>query len=398
MPDRDYRSLQVASITHVITGWGAGDLTLAYMDHPFGADQSYGPYPSWEDTKTWWAAYRQQLGKKTEASFAYRRHSDLFVLVRDEPALYANHHADESDQAALRRTETLHNGVNLYLGAEALHESIVSNNLGNHARSRAAAYAAMDIRAWKRFSFSLSAREEVYRSWSARFSPTVAAGAWISPTLKFRASASSAFRIPTYTDLYYSDPANQGNPNLRPERAWTYDAGFDWNPTTRIRATLAVFERRERDGIDYYRTSPNSLWQALNIDSLNFTGVESGLHVALSRAQSLDLRYSWLLGVQDTVPIGYTKYSFNYPTDSGVVAWQAGFKGLVLRSRVGVLNRRGRDPYALWDVYAALSRGRHVHPFLQVSNITGTSYEEIDGVKMPGQTLIGGVELVLARH
>jgi hypothetical protein len=42
-----------------------------------------------------------------------------------------------------------------------LHESIVSNNLGNHARSRAAAYAVVDFRALKRFSLTLSAREEV---------------------------------------------------------------------------------------------------------------------------------------------------------------------------------------------------------------------------------------------
>ncbi len=86
IPDRDYRNLQFASTTHLITAWGPSDLTLAYMDHPFGADQFYGPYPSWEDTKTWWAGLQQALGKKTTASFAYRRHSDLFVLFRDQPA------------------------------------------------------------------------------------------------------------------------------------------------------------------------------------------------------------------------------------------------------------------------------------------------------------------------
>jgi iron complex outermembrane receptor protein len=395
IPDRDYRNLQFASTTHMITAWGPSDLTLAYMDHPFGADQFYGPYPSWEDTKTWWAGYQQALGKKTTASFAYRRHSDLFVLFRDQPAIYTNHHVDESFQAAVRRTEPLSNSASLHFGAEALHESINSNNLGIHARSRAAAYAAADFRALKRFSLTLSAREELYRSFSAEFSPTVAGGIWISPTLKFRASASRAFRVPSYTDLYYSDPANQGNPNLRPERAWTYESGVDWSPTSRVRASVTVFERRERDGIDYYRTSPTSLWQALNIDSLNFTGVENSLRVALPKGQTLDLAYTWLLGVQNTVPLGFTKYSFNYPTDSGVVAWQGSIRDrFTFRTRVGVLNRRERDPYALWDLYAAMPKGR-VHPFLQISNVTSTSYQEIQGVVMPGRTVIGGIEYVL---
>ena len=395
MPDRDYRNLQLASDTHLATGWGASDLTLAYMDHPFGADQFYGPYPSWENTKSWWAGFRQQLGKKTEASFAYRRHSDLFVLFRDQPEIYTNHHSDESWQAALRRSEDLSNNISLHYGAEGLHESILSNNLGNHARSRAAAYAAVDFRALRRFSLTLAAREEVYRSFTGEFSPTVAGGVWLSEKFKLRASASRAFRIPSYTDLYYSDPNNFGNPALRPERAWTYEGGLDWTPSSRWGGEVTVFDRRVRDGIDYYATSPSGPWYALNIDNLEFTGIESAVRFRPARSQTLDFRYTWLRGTQDTVPNVYTKYTFNYPTDSGVVAWQASlWNKLLVRSRVGVLNRRGRDPYGLWDVYTGYSGGR-VHPFVQVANLTNTSYQEILGVAMPGRTVLGGIEWVL---
>lgn len=397
IPDRDYRNLQFASTTHLLSELGFTDLTLAYMDHPFGADQFYGPYNSWEDTKTWWAGVRQALGKKTTISFAYRRHSDLFVLLRDDPPVYTNHHHDESEQVAVRRQENPKPAVTVSYGLEGLHESIVSNNLGTHARSRAAAYGAVDFRALRRFSLTISAREEVYRRYSGELSPTVAGGVWVSPVLKFRASASRAFRVPTYTDLYYEDPANLGNPHLLPEHAWTYEGGLDWTPSTKWRGSATVFERRERNGIDYYRNSPNDPWQALNIDNLNFTGTETSLRFAPSHKETIDLRYTWILGSQDTVPVGATKYTFNYPTDSGVIAWQADFHGVLCRSRVGVLKRRDRDPYALWDLYAGYSRWQ-VHPFLQLSNVTATSYQEIQGVQMPGRTVIGGVEWVLARH
>jgi iron complex outermembrane receptor protein len=391
-PDRDYRNLQLESDTHARTALGSSNLTLGYMDHPFGADQFYGNFNSWEDTKTWFAGVQQVLGQKTTASFAYRRHSDLFVLYRDRPEVFTNHHSDESYQAAVRRRESVSASTAVFYGVEALHESIESNNLGDHARSRGAAYAAVDFRALRRFSLSLSAREEVYRRFSGEFSPTAAGGVWLSPKVKLRASASRAFRVPGYTDLYYHDPGNVGSPNLRPERIWTYEGGVDWAPRAKVRGEVTIFERRERDGIDYYRSSANDIWRALNIQNLDFTGVEASLRVA-----TVDIRYTGLRGVQDTIAAGFTKYTFNYPTHSGVVNWQAALgRGVVLRTRVGVLDRRGRDPYALWDVYAARSKGA-VHPFLQVSNLTATSYQEILGVQMPGRTVIGGIEWVWRR-
>ena len=395
MPDRDYRNLQLASITHLTSGWGASDLTLGYMDHPFGADQFYGDYNSWEDTKTWFAGFRQSFGERTSASFSYRRHSDLFVLYRDQPEIFTNHHADESWQADLRRREPVNPNTTVFYGVEALHESIVSNNLGNHARSRAAAYGAVDFRALRRFSLTLSAREEVYRSFSGEFSPSVAAGYWLAPKVKLRASASRAFRVPSYTDLYYHDPANLGNPNLRPERAWSYEGGLDWAPAARLRGDLTIFERRERDGIDYYRSSPTDLWRAVNIDSLNFTGVETSMRFDARSAGTIDFRYTALRGVQDTIPVGLTKYTFNYPEHSGVVIWQAVVaKAVQFRTRLGVLDRRDREPYALWDIYSAYSHGK-VHPFFQVANVTSTSYQEVLGVQMPGRSFMGGLELVL---
>jgi iron complex outermembrane receptor protein len=278
----------------------------------------------------------------------------------------------------------------VFYGVEALHESVISNNLGDHARSRAAAYGALDLRALRRFSLSISAREEFYRRYSGAFTPTISGGAWLSTKVKLRASASRAFRVPGYTDLYYHDPANLGSPGLRPERAWTYETGVDWIPSAHARAELTVFHRRERDGIDYYRSGPNDIWRALNIENLNFTGVEAGL-----RVRAFDFRYTGLHGVQDTIAAGFTKYTFNYPTHSGVVSWQGTLPGGIIgRTRIGVLDRRARDPYAVWDLYAARSKGK-LHPFVQLANVTSTSYQEVIGVPMPGRTIVGGIELLI---
>ena len=68
---RDYRSLALASTTY----WRGSAVTLALSDRPFGADQFYGNYNSWERTKTWLASARQKLDDKTDVSFAFRRHT-----------------------------------------------------------------------------------------------------------------------------------------------------------------------------------------------------------------------------------------------------------------------------------------------------------------------------------
>jgi iron complex outermembrane receptor protein len=63
-PDRDYRNLAIDSATHWLSPLGASDVTLAYDDRPFGADQFYGNFNSWEDTKTWFASLRSGRTRK----------------------------------------------------------------------------------------------------------------------------------------------------------------------------------------------------------------------------------------------------------------------------------------------------------------------------------------------
>jgi iron complex outermembrane receptor protein len=277
---------------------------------------------------------------------------------------------------------------------EGFHDAIVSNNLGDHTRSRAAAYVEADFRALRRFSLTVGAREEIYRSFSGQFSPSVAGGVWLSPEWKLRAAVSRAFRIPTYTDLYYSDPANLGNPNLRPETAWSYEGGIDWTHSHKLKASATVFHRRETNGIDYVRASLTDRWLPVNFDRLRFTGVETSLSVQPAASQQIDIAYTGLHGAQAALGDLFSKYVFNYPSSSAVVSYRAGFHQLLFRTRLGILNRRARDPYALWDIDAGWNT-RRVRPFLQLGNVTSTQYQEVAGIPMPGSSVVGGVEFVL---
>lgn len=396
-PNRDYRNLSLASSTGITTALGSTSLLLGHTDRPFGADQFYGNFPSWERTRTWFAAARQQLGEKTQAAFAFRRHTDLFVLYRDRPQVFTNRHAVEGYQTTLRRREDLGPNARLHYGAEGLRDSIVSTNLGTHHRNSGAAYAALDLRALGRFSFSAGAREQIYGRGHSTLSPTLAAGVWLNQRVKLKASASHAFRLPSYTDLYYQDPANRGSPDLRPEKAWSYEGGADWHWSSRLRGELTLFHRRETDGIDYVRATPADIWRATNIHRLRFTGVEASLSARLGRTQQLDFRYTVLHGAKEALGTVQSRYVFNYPEHAGVAAWTGAMPGgLMARVRLGAIRRLGRDPYALADLY--LSRGgRRLRPFLQLTNLGNTYYEEIPNVPMPGRGILGGLEYVFSK-
>jgi outer membrane cobalamin receptor len=396
-PDRDYRSISASSDTWVKTGLGQSHLLFAGSDRPFGADQFYGNFPSWERTKSWFTSLGQDLGRGTTVDFAYRRHSDEFVLVRDNPSLYENNHISRSWQGAVRRNSTLSNDFKLAYGVDAQGDVIDSNNLGHHSRNRGAGYINGDFQFLHRVFLSLGAREEVFTGGRNEFAPSFSGGVFLGRGWKLRASASRAFRLPTYTDLYYSDPANLGNPLLKPESAWSFEGGPEWNLGGRVSAEATAFHRRERNDIDYVRSSPDVPWQATNIDNLNFTGVEAAVRFRLPRSQELNLSYTALHGSQEALPGLTSKYVFEYPAQNAVVAWIGTFKNQVaVRTRVGVIQRVESDAYPLWDLSFSRASG-WLRPYLQLSNLSNTEYEEIPGVAMPGRSVVGGLEFVLRR-
>jgi iron complex outermembrane receptor protein len=224
-------------------------------------------------------------------------------------------------------------------------------------------------------------------------SPSLSGGAWLSGKLKLRAAASRAFRLPTFTELYYSDPDDLGNSHLKPESATSYEAGADAYFRSNLKASLTVFQRRDSNLIDYVRANPDDIWQATNFDKLHFTGVEATASWQPRAAQNLAVSFSALHALDATASILESKYAFNYPIQSAVVEWRGTVAhNFIARTRVGVMNRIGINPYAVWDASASYGAGR-VRPYLQLTNITSTVYQEIAGVAMPKFGIVGGVEL-----
>jgi iron complex outermembrane receptor protein len=421
MPDRDYSNEDASSESWASTRLGISDLLFAASDRSFGANQFYGPYNSWERTKGWFASGRQELGSRTQAAFGYRRHTDEFVLLRDNPSVYENNHIDGSWQASLRHTFPVTNSSVLLFGLESDGDSIRSNNLGIHARNRGAGYVDLDLRPTKsRWNLSAGLREELFSGGlQSALAPHLAGSYRLTDKLKLRAGGGYGFRLPTYTDLYYSDPVTIGNPNLKPESAWSGEAGADWTPTNRLSLTATGFYSRQHNTIDYLRyltttppansvlpaTCPTDTWCAINLSGLHFAGVESSAKWIPAKGHTVQFAWTEVIGAQPPLNGLQSEYALNYPVENLRATWTAALKhSLTVTNSVALTKPYQQpgnppwnaNPYPVWNAAVTRDAGK-LRPYLRLANLSNTGYQEINGVAMPGRSITGGVSLWLGR-
>jgi iron complex outermembrane receptor protein len=418
MADRDYRNEDASSESWLSSRLGISDLLFASSDRSFGANQFYGSYNSWERTKVWFASGRQELGSRTVAAFGYRRHTDEFVLLRNAPSVYENNHIDGSWQASLRHTLPVTNSSVLLLGLESDGDSIHSNNLGLHARNRGAGYVDLDLKPSKsRWNISAGLREELFSGGlQSALAPHLAGSMRLTNQLKLRASGGYGFRLPTYTDLYYSDPATIGNPKLKPESAWSGEGGADWAPSGHLLLSATGFYSRQHDTIDYLRAAslPNSLlpswclvntWCAVNLSGLRFAGVESSATWVPAKGQKVQLAWTALIGAQPPLNGLQSEYALNYPVQNLRATWTVALKHALIVTNSVALTKPyqqlgnppwNANPYPVWNAAMTRDAGK-LRPYLRLANLSNTGYQEINGVAMPGRSITGGLSLWLGR-
>jgi iron complex outermembrane receptor protein len=407
MADRDYRNEDASVENWLGSRLGVTDMLIAISDRSFGANQFYGPYNSWERTKGWFASARQELGSRTVAAFGYRRHTDEFILLRNAPSVYENNHVDGSWQASLRRTVPIANPSLLLFGLEADGDNIRSYNfsggvtsfaLGLHARNRGAGYVDLDLRPSKRrWNLSAGAREEIFSGAAHAFAPQLSGSLRITDQLKLRASGGYGFRIPTYTDLYYSDPATIGNPNLKPESAWSGDGGADWVFSTRLSLSVTGFYSRQHDAIDYVRADATQKWHAVNLSGLRFAGVEAYFNWTPAKSQTVRISWTALHGAQSALNGLQSEYIFNYPVQNIHASWTVALgHAFAIGNSVQLAQRYRQTVYPVWNAELTHDSGRY-RPYVRFGILSNTGYQEITGVAMPGRSITGGIAFQLGR-
>jgi iron complex outermembrane receptor protein len=213
------------------------------------------------------------------------------------------------------------------------------------------------------------------------------------------ASCGKSFRIPTYTELHYDTPANQGNPDLKPEQAWTYESGVRWREKG-LGANFSLFLRDEEDVIDWSRTSKLDPWKARNIAEIRTQGVELGLDFypgaifSTTFVSTVNVAYTYLDSDRDTGGLE-SKYALDHLRHqfhgSILLDW---FDTLTQAVKARYEERVIGDSYVVVDTRLAY-KSRRYELFLDITNLFDEDYVESGFAPAPGRWIIGGIKLQL---
>jgi iron complex outermembrane receptor protein len=366
---------------------------VRHQRRAFGANGFYGASPSkeWTDQTLLAVSRHRTAGAWTwSARGLYRLHNDHFRWDINRPGFAENRHRTNAAEGTVTLTRDAPTGRRLTLGATVGGDWIRSSNLGRHQYNKASAFAEALWPLATRATVTAGLRVDRYSVFGSTASPSVSAASWLTSAVRLRASVGHAFRIPSFTELYYSDPANLGSPDLRAERGWSADAGLDWTPA-RWTVSTSVFRRWDQDVIDWVRATPDDVWRSTNVRDVTASGVE----LSVSRTWGGTWVRAYYAGLIVDAPslALLSKYVLEYARhQSGVsvaTPLVAGVRGaLTLDHR----DRLDGQTYVLGSLRLSRKVGRG-DLFVDVRNLFNQHYREIAGVDLPGRWATVGVSL-----
>ena len=177
------------------------------------------------------------------------------------------------------------------------------------ARVELAGSASVKWRPIERLGLSAVIREEMYGKEWTPIIPAFFVDGVLSKVgnIVAKASVSRNFRFPTLNDLYFLPG---GNPNLRKESGWSYDAGLSFAVGKKgvysLNGSATWFDSYIHDWILWLPTT-KGFFSPRNIKDVHAYGVElkANLDVALAKEWqlSLDGSYSWTPSINQGEPI-----------------------------------------------------------------------------------------------
>ena len=371
---------------------------LAVGVRDFGAADFYAPYNSIERTATTTLDSRwdETVGRWTVGvAGSTRRHQDHYVLVRGNPALYENHHESWQSSGSLVGTRTA-GPVALAVGTEGVHDQLSSARLGGRREWRGALFGEASAGDPARVTLHAGARGDHSSVYGDFFSPSVSAGASLSSRLRVHASGGAGFRAPTWTERFYTDPSNHGDPNLRPERFWTGDLG--------VRASAGAwaldvtgFTRRATNLIDWVKPAgaPTSVpWQTMNVGEATYRGIEAALELpTVSGVRTSLFADGFSLDAsQGEALVG--KYALRPITrQAGARVASPPSRALSAQLDVMLARRAREDGYVTGNARLAWHHGAY-RLTLDVQNLTNADWLDASGKPAAGRGIYGGVEWV----
>ena len=377
------------------------DLIATYSGRKFGANGFYAT-PSakdqYEETQASLISLSQRHKKGAwifKPKVYWRRGQDMYEYIRNKPEIYRNLHVTNKLGVAFDTSLASDWGLT-GMGVDISRVSIRSNNLGD--RSRTMMNFFLEHRFYlfnNRVDITPGIAANYFSDFGSHSFPGIDMGWQISPKFRLYANTGATFRIPTFTDLYYSDRTTLGNADLEPEEAISNEVGIRLI-SPKVTASLAFFNRKAKNLIDYVKNSQDDSipFKAENIQQVNTSGIDFELthriHVN-TLTHEFKISYSYLENNLKNSGFNFSRYSINNDLKHHFVSnYQIPIhKNLNTYLVYKYVERTSGDAYSVVDVSAQWRISRW-QVSVYFNNIFNTEYWESNLVPMPkGNGLLG---------
>lgn len=387
--------------------------TAAYTDRNFGANGFYtNKFPDqWERTTMTMVGVKHNYNWTTQKEDKYTRyqfrqqamlrsHADEFRLKRFDPAFYTNTHVSnvlsyEAQLAVSRYRQQF------LFGLEQRLEQLNSSNLGLRVRQYQSAFVQAQG-SINSINYAAGVLVFAYNLENPQLMPSLQLGRALSHQHYVFTNYSRGNRVPSWTEMYYSDPSNVGNPNLLPE--YSHAAELGWRSTQDtyrskwyyFQANAALFYRQHTNMIDWVRDAtvilPNpNPWMPVNIANVAFTGLETSLQFNLKKSgtwgpNKLNLNYTYITAKHNFTSEQESRYAITSMRHqlNGQALFDLSEK-VQLNLTYRLVQRIEQELYQVIDAKILFPINAHWTVFAEGNNLTNTQYVEAGFVQMPGR-------------
>lgn len=397
--DTDYKKFTTSLGAYLdLPDNGVWENNFGYQEKDFGAYDFYTPglgYPSREWTKTYLINSGISLnndGLLIKPNFLWRRHYDKFQLKKTVASF--NNHRNDMITPSIYFQKDLGLFGKGGMGFEWGQERIVSSNMGRHIRDHRSIFLDNSVSVGQSWDLGSSLRVDDFSDFNMEYTGSLSVKFKLTDEVAFNLGIARNMRVPSFTELYYSDKASIptiGNTELAAEKAWNYQAGFEYKQKE-FSTGLVLFLRQERQMIDWVRSSSVQEWQAKNFTRDNVFGVEYSLHKQINKLLSFDAHYTYTDKKIDNQGYLY-KYGPNYARH--LVNTVFNFDLPFGRQEIGFnyKKRPVRNGWLLMNAGLNYNLNKNSKIFLNSTNILNVEYQDIAGIPQAGRYVEGGLRM-----
>ena len=375
------------------------DLITSFSSRKFGGNGFYAnpdAIDQYEETQASLVALSTRVNKGEwifKPKIYWRRGQDMYEFVRGKPEIYRNLHITNKVGVAFDASVISDLG-NVGMGFDISRVAISSNNLGE--RERTLMNLFIEHRFYlldKLIDITQGLAANYYSDFKWNAFPGIDLGLNLSPNFKLYSNLGFTYRVPTFTDLYYTDRTTTGNADLLPEEAFSKEVGMRLTQPS-YSLSVAYFDRSSSNLIDYVKKTDTALWKAENIQRLDTQGIDFEFSTNFefkAIKHRLKIGYSYLENSLRDITFDFSKYVINNALKHH---WVTSYNTTIFEKITTALvykyaERTGGNSYRVLDFNAQWN----LKPFeLSVSfnNILNEVYSETNLIPMPkGNGLFG---------